>query len=375
MLTQPQCLPFALADNSYSAYHHNSGNGDDEHKEEEDGQGACSWLEGGESADQWYLGHTQCFKANSAYSLYGILKDTSAEQENGSYCHKGTFINSFFTTAGVEVIAQAFGLGSYLQADDGGGNYTAMPSSQCSYVSPYDDDDDANQNDQQDDDGDEEEEGDPGDEDRENQGYFDYTDYTSYGTGCLRRRFVLDQFQGAFCTSAKFQETVDTFDTFNQAVESMGCTQIYSGSYNRERKLEDEEDYDLLSNSKACSFKLHPNECPDPYGLVDKYERNLDKALATKSSYKTVYRKGGVVATSVFSWIWLLAGIGLMVASFFVVRKTEKDKNPGSGYRGICQCPADYDEDEDEDNTVPAIIRPPYQRRLLKCFSRKSPKK
>ena len=60
----------------------------------------------------WYMGHTQCFKANVAYSLYGVLKsDSSAGSSTAATCNKHTYINSFFTTFGPESFTGPLGLG------------------------------------------------------------------------------------------------------------------------------------------------------------------------------------------------------------------------------------------------------------------------
>ena len=55
------------------------------------------------SIDTWYMSKTENSEANVAYSLYGIL---AGEEDNG--CTSGTFINSFFTSAGLESYLSAF---------------------------------------------------------------------------------------------------------------------------------------------------------------------------------------------------------------------------------------------------------------------------
>ena len=41
----------------------------------------------------WYQTRTQAFRANTAYSLYGVLKGDFSLRS----CTQGTYINSFFT--------------------------------------------------------------------------------------------------------------------------------------------------------------------------------------------------------------------------------------------------------------------------------------
>jgi hypothetical protein len=66
---------------SWSAYE--SGGADD------DG-GECGV---GSDDTYWYMGRTPCYRANAAYSLYGVLKGSLQTQYNQG-CRKGTFINS-----------------------------------------------------------------------------------------------------------------------------------------------------------------------------------------------------------------------------------------------------------------------------------------
>jgi len=77
---------------------------DEDDADDENDNGCGGW--GGEYF--WYMGRTQCFKANAAYSLYGVLK---GESEGSNPCKKKTYINSFFTTFGVESFAGPLGLG------------------------------------------------------------------------------------------------------------------------------------------------------------------------------------------------------------------------------------------------------------------------
>ena len=76
----------------------------------EDG-GAFLGCGAGDGGDEyWYMGRTPCFRAQAAFSLYGIPKDHMDISLSGSKCHKATFINSFFTTLGVEALAVPLGV-------------------------------------------------------------------------------------------------------------------------------------------------------------------------------------------------------------------------------------------------------------------------
>ena len=345
-------LIFSSTENRYSAY----GTGQDDDEGKDIGCGG----DGGES-DQWYLGKTQCFRANSAFSLYGVLKDSSAETKDGSMCHKGTFINSFFTTLGVEVITSAFGI--EVAADDDNGNY---PSSYCTSVgddNAGDDnagDDNAGDDNAGDDNAGDDNADDANGEEEKRDGWVDYSSYTSYGTGCKKKQFVLDQYNGAFCNGHNVSTTLDTFDSFNSNLESMGCTQIFYGNGNmndgrKMRKLEENDVPGILYYSRACSPLLYPEECPDPYGLVKQYERKLNRALQTKTPTHTVYSATGR-AMSAFSWIFLIAGLVLAFLSYHVYKNTSE--------RSMKQT----DTDEDEDLTQPAI----FVKQISKAISETS---
>jgi hypothetical protein len=59
--------------------------------------------------EHWYMGCTQCFRANVAYSLYGVKTDKDAPS-SGSACLSPYYINSFFTTAGIESFGDYVGI-------------------------------------------------------------------------------------------------------------------------------------------------------------------------------------------------------------------------------------------------------------------------
>ena len=125
----------------------------------------CSAARGGD--EYWYMGSTACFRAQAAFSLYGIPKDHSGS--TGSKCHKATFINSFFTTMGVEALAAPLGVD------------TTYTNSYCTVYPPAD--------------GNEAYFDDDGDDGPGHVEKYDFGDYTSSGMGCKRNRFVTDTFR------------------------------------------------------------------------------------------------------------------------------------------------------------------------------------
>eukprot|EP00527_Entomoneis_sp_CCMP2396_P007627 CAMPEP_0198140466 /NCGR_PEP_ID=MMETSP1443-20131203/3612_1 /TAXON_ID=186043 /ORGANISM="Entomoneis sp., Strain CCMP2396" /LENGTH=199 /DNA_ID=CAMNT_0043802887 /DNA_START=138 /DNA_END=734 /DNA_ORIENTATION=- len=80
---------------------------------------SCSWSpnqayfdDDGENRDgdeNWYQGRTPYYAANAGFSLYGS-KGMSSLLNLGGACHGGTYINSFFTNNGADVLIQALGI-------------------------------------------------------------------------------------------------------------------------------------------------------------------------------------------------------------------------------------------------------------------------
>lgn len=132
------------------------------------------------------------FRANAAYSLYGILKNGNTQERDGTVCHKGTYINSFFTNRGVETLAYPFSV-----FDD----YGVVPTSQC---------------------------GGDGDEERDRRelsGSQDGGAQESYGLGCYNGQFVYGEYEGGSC-GGDIQAVSDYLETFNSNMEALQCVQV-----------------------------------------------------------------------------------------------------------------------------------------------------
>jgi len=188
------------------------------------------------SEDQWWVGMNPCMGANVAYSLYGILSsDLSYFQNN--HCSSKTFINSFFTTDGLTSFTEAASTSTL--------NYVSNLNQVCSI----------NEN-----------------------GY-------GIGTGCSSDgTFTLSKFNGA-CSSGNYISTTNTLDSLNKALtEEMECQLIYSSDGSS-------ADYatNLLSHSVACQLNVGTSQqsskaCPDPFGIVRKYEINFILAQQAQAS-------------------------------------------------------------------------------------------
>lgn len=340
----------------YITYHHcvwskygtRYGTGED-YDENDDNNGnfdnGCAGFGGGEY--YWYMGRTQCFRANVAYSLYGVLKGDSTKKKRGSYCHAGTYINSFFTTFGVESFAGPMGLGTNtansvcLSSQNGGGGEGGGGGSQDNSFNYAKVDDDYLSDDYQ---------------------YYDVATYSSQGTGCSADgQFVIDQYSGPFCHGRNYDSTLDQLENFNAALQEMDCTEVYSasGNYNnddkdrRRRELNEkdkEEDhralsedgydfdydfedmaaYNILAFSKSCSVSQYPRDCPDPYGIKRNYAKKIQRALAYKTGR---LRDLGTNFVRGLSWLFFAVGVLLCGGSYYLsqaedqsTRKEEKQK-------------------------------------------------
>lgn len=226
------------------------------------------------------MGSTECFRANAAFSLYGVLH---GKEDKG--CGRKTFINSFFTTYGVETFAQALSdLGLTFQStNDGGNDYPGGVSSEC--VS-----EEANNN----------------ADDSTSHNAKNGAGYTSTGLGCYKNSFAMKLFKGQFCDTREEIRVSDKLASFNSDIQQATCVPIYSADEGENSAL------DVLLYSSACSIREFPNVCPDPYGKLAAYSRSDAKALATAASPTRERVK------TAFSWILLIIGSILLLFSMNV---------------------------------------------------------
>jgi hypothetical protein len=239
---------------------------------------------GGDGGDEhWYMGRTQCFRPNVAYTLYGVKKGVVVPQEGA--CSRKHYINSFFTNYGIESFGDSIGF-AYA-------NYGAYTS-----CTTEEGDDDANNQNQ-----------DGEDEEHEHNEQV-YSGYSSYGLACSASgQFVTADFSGAFCEGQHFLDISSGFDTMNGALDGLGCTVIYNNGTTFEDEYqtayyngddgEDKNENDggiiyspawtLLSASSACSTTQYPGRCPDPWGAKSQRDRNLhNSALSARRNIPLV---------------------------------------------------------------------------------------
>jgi len=235
----------------------------------------------------WYMGATECFRPNAAYSLYGIL---SGNEDIG--CQRSTFINSFFTTYGVESFTQAMsstGLISFQGGnggDDDNDGYPGGVSSQCSASDNADDDE--------------------GDGSSYHNKKYNVRS-TSVGLGCGKHgQFAKMSFAGSFCNKNDRVSTKDVLSNFNNDLQQATCVPIYSSSnYGGDGQDAEDGALSLLSYSRSCSVREFPHACPDPYGKLHAFARSEEQFAARVANPRRERLK------KIFSW--LLAGLGVLL--------------------------------------------------------------
>ena len=250
----------------------------------------CTGGSGANDDQYWYVGNTPCYRANAAFSLYGVLVPEVEEattstrhlKRTTSMCNELTYINSFFTTYGATTISTALGI-----VDETG--YATMTCSSS-----------GNNNNNNNNNGGNDKNG-------------NNNNAVSVTMGCESGRFVHDSFQGKYCDGNRYLSTDDTMDTYNQNMEGISCTQIWDydtfvGSH-RELGGYGSLAETILYYSKSCSVSQYPGVCPDPYGVKTQYS-NPSTASKSKAYHSRAQR-----TLTAFSWVLLAVGITLMFLS------------------------------------------------------------
>lgn len=200
------------------------------------------------------MGRTQCFRANAAYTLYGIARGGEIPDQHGTPCNSGNYINSFFTNYGIEEVINVLGIDgySYGVTSDCGISYAGESNSTYKHTNQL------------------------------------YPDSRSYTTACTAEgTLATTQFVGAYCNGQAFDKILDSMDDINAELANFSsnvCVQVYS---NGEDYADDQYGDSgsgtasrLLHYSIACNIFEYPRRCPDPFGL----KRAMDTRMAPISS-------------------------------------------------------------------------------------------
>ena len=286
-----------------------------------------------DAQDYWYRAVAPCFRANAAYSLYGVLKTTNRDneqtQQQSSGCNQHTYINSFLTAQGVDSFVQAMKAAGV--SFNNNNNMEQQQQQQQENEGQDDKGEDNNnreggdrrrleegdQDNNEQDNGNEQEENEEEDQEitsecvvieannknedneraGEQEGIMLNADYTSTSISCSSSgHYVTSYFQGAYCSGSlkmgQDEEPTSALQAFNSGMEQVQCIQIYSASNNNNNNQEEQEQNDkddkdeesplsILYTSYACSTEEFPQSCPDPYGKLKRYEHALNRSTGT----------------------------------------------------------------------------------------------
>lgn len=247
---------------------------------------------GEDNEDLWYLGMTECYRANVAYTLYGVLKGA---EDMG--CTKNTFMNSFFTTSGIDYFTSSMAAAgvTFTEYDD-----AEKITSECNVLEAEDGED--NENDQ-------------ANNDYASNNRKIYAGDTSYGVGCVNKVFAMKTFQGRYCDERSEPLVTDSLKTFNSEISRAQCVVVYDATSSNNDNNQDEDGdenndaLNLLKYSEACNILNFPDGCPDPYGKLKAHARSTTHALAVEEHPRREKAK------TVMSWILLIFGVILLLAS------------------------------------------------------------
>lgn len=206
--------------------------------------------------DAWYQGRTAGGSAaNAGFSLYGTLKHRL--QLGG--CRRATYINSFFTNNGADVLVDALGLNGVDQS------YT--------YCHEYEWNNDDDQN------------GDNGNNNN-NQGNGDnQNSYPQSATlGCTADgEFATALFTDQYCQGNYFWNTTTddkTYKSYNRKLKQVRCHKIWNGNEDQNSDSEYKTVvHEVLLQSDVCDTRVNPL-CPNPWGRKRAYETKLRLAGA-----------------------------------------------------------------------------------------------
>jgi hypothetical protein len=260
---------------------------------------------------QWYKFRTQGFCANAAFSLYGVKKG-----HVGSGCSGKTYINSFFTYDGADMLLNAVGKSPEiywgdavnqdirsLQNNDKDDEYQYRePNNDFNYG--------GNAYCVTMDDG-------FGDGGRELNSGDNYNDGYSSALGCnSHNHYIMAGFKGSACDGNYFLKSLDSMSTYNSAMNEIGCHAIWSNSGADD--YSNEAVYKLLKDSWACDYRLYPNECPDPYGEKKRYEHALKTHSNGGNALVSFHHYGAAKPMQTTSWVFLSFAAALFGYSYYL---------------------------------------------------------
>ena len=255
--------------------------------------------------EDWYQGRTLPFRANVAYSLYGVLKG----QFRINKCSKATYINTFVTFMGADALLNTIGRHGLGNDDDAGyGN------AYCTQMDAYDlygRDRDLL--------------GDLFDRDLGSGDNNNNDNLISTTMGCAINsdKFVMAAFGNGYCDGNKFLNNTDDMRSYNRAMKNIRCEKIWD--QHSTKYIGDE----LLRSSNACDSSYYGNRCPDPYGRKKRYA----KMSSGGTSFTDGARRFFLYFVRGLAWILLFAGLLLLAAAFWIKRRYGRGRRRRSSRR------------------------------------------
>ena len=248
------------------------------------------------------MGLAPCYRANAAFSLYGVLK---GESDTG--CNAKTYINSFFTTQGIETFTEymQYAGSTFTAGNDDG--YAGGVSSACAAEDSGAGNDDGYEY---------------------SHGESIATGYSSYAVGCSAKgRYVEKKFAGQYCTESTGSKVTNELATFNEDLSNVQCKSIYSSK--QQNYNDGATSVGVLAISRSCSVLEYTEACPDPHGKLIKYERRLEDSTGF------VHSKRKERARKIIAWLLLMTGLLLIAVSVLShtnqktkTKKVEPGKKP-----------------------------------------------
>ena len=284
-----------------------------------------------DGSSTWYQTRTQAFRANTAYSLYGVLKGDFSLRS----CTQGTYINSFFTTGGADTVISALALTVKNNGNDNN------PGVNCYVIEQEQNNNKNNNNDNKNNNNDNKNNNHrrAKSNDNNNNNNNNNKNYMSTTLGCTDSgTFAVATFDGKTCDGTYFTNTTDDLPDYNDAMFSATCKKVWdlSKSYTYTTAVTT-----LLEASAACDVSMYGSMCPDPFGKKHLYSSAVTVVSKSKARRSSMGWDGPL---RVLSWMCLVAGMGLSWSAYMISSRHQIRERGGGMVGTVRTIAADVSE-------------------------------